>query len=234
MFNVQFFLETLKDVFVKGFPLSILVVILTVLISTPIAFLLGLVQARKVPFFSGLITVVTSFFRSTPLMVLIFLCYNALPNTLTTIGKHYVWKINFYRINPIVMATFICSLFTISIMTGIFYYALLSVHKGQLEASYSVGLSSFQAYIHIIIPQALVSAVPNLCNNIVNLYKGTSLLFYMGLPDIMGTAKNAAGISYNYLEAYLDVLIVYVITCYIMQKLFGLLEKRLNKYNQPR
>lgn len=234
MFNLQFAIDTLKEIVIKGLPLSILVVILTVIISTPIAFMLGLVQTKKVPFFSGLITVVTSFFRSTPLMVLIFLCYNALPNTLTTIGKRHGWKINFYRINPIAMATFICSLFTIAIMTGIFYSALLSVHKGQLEAAYSVGLSPFQAYTQIIIPQALVSAVPNLCNNIVNLYKGTSLLFYMGIPDIMGTAKNAAGVSYNYLEAYVDVLIVYVVSCYIMQKLFGLLEKRLNKYNLPR
>ena len=94
-----------------------------------------------------------------------------------------------------------------------------------------MGLSTFQAYVHIIIPQALVSAIPNLGNNIINLFKGTALVFYMGVLDIMGTAKTLAGLNYNYLEAYVDVFVIYVVICFIMQKIFEYLEKRLNVYN---
>ena len=124
----------------------------------------------------------------------------------------------------------ICSTFTISTLSEVFRSALTAVNSNQLEAAHSVGLSSIQAYIHIIIPQALVSAIPNIANDVVGLFKGTSLIFYMGVQDIMGVAKANAGVSYAYVEAYVDVLIVYVVLCFVMQKLFDLLEHRLNVY----
>ena len=186
---------------------------------------------KRVKVITPVFTVLISFFRGVPLMVLIFLFYNALPNTLTVLGKRYGWGIDFYNINQIWFATFICCTFTIAIMSEIFRSALAAVNSNQLEAAHSVGLSTFQAYVHIIIPQALVSAIPNLGNNIINLFKGTALVFYMGVLDIMGTAKTLAGLNYNYLEAYVDVFVIYVVICFIMQKIFEYLEKRLNVYN---
>ena len=56
-------------------------------------------------------------------------------------------------------------------------------------------------------------------------------MFYMGVLDIMGTAKTLAGLNYTYLEAYVDVFVIYVVICFIMQKIFEYLEKRLNVYN---
>jgi L-cystine transport system permease protein len=231
MFNGHFALEALETIIVKGVPVSLLIVFLTVVISMPLAFLIGLLRYKRVRVITPLFTVLISFFRGVPLMVLIFLFYNALPNTLTVLGNRYGWGVDFYNINQVWFATFICCTFTIAIMSEIFRSALAAVHNNQLEAAHSVGLSSFQAYIHIIIPQALVSAIPNLGNNIINLFKGTALVFYMGVLDIMGTAKTLAGLNYNYLEAYVDVFIVYVVICFIMQKLFEYLEKRLNVYN---
>ncbi|MEG2153252.1 MAG: amino acid ABC transporter permease [Clostridia bacterium] len=231
MFDGHFALEALETIIVKGVPVSLLIVFLTVVISMPLAFLIGLLRYKRVRVITPLFTVLISFFRGVPLMVMIFLFYNALPNTLTILGKRYGWCVDFYNINQIWFATLICCTFTIAIMSEIFRSALAAVHNNQLEAANSVGLSSFQAYIHIIIPQALVSALPNLGNNIINLFKGTALVFYMGVLDIMGTAKTLAGLNYNYLEAYVDVFIVYVVICFIMQKLFEYLEKRLNVYN---
>ena len=56
--------------------------------------------------------------------------------------------------------------------------------------------------------QALVVALPALCNITVNLIKGTSLAFLMTVKDIMAIGKVAASYGYNYLEAYLDVFLV--------------------------
>lgn len=231
MFNGRFAIEAMGQIIADGLPVSCLIVLATVVISMPIAFLLGLMRFKRVKVVTQISTVLISFFRGVPLVILIFLFYSAMPDVLTKLGKEYNWGIDFYNINKIAFAVFICCLFTIAIMSEIFRSALAAVHANQLEAAHSVGLSSFQAYIHIIIPQALVSAIPNLGNNIINLFKGTALVFYMGVSDIMGVAKSAAGINYNYLEAYVDVFIVYVIVCYIMQKCFELLEKKLNVYN---
>ena len=231
MFNGRFAIEAMGQIIADGLPVSCLIVLATVVISMPIAFLLGLMRFKRVKVVTQISTVLISFFRGVPLVILIFLFYSAMPDVLTKLGKEYNWGIDFYNINKIAFAVFICCLFTIAIMSEIFRSALAAVHANQLEAAHSVGLSSFQAYIHIIIPQALVSAIPNLGNNIINLFKGTALVFYMGVSDIMGVAKSAAGVNYNYLEAYVDVFIVYVIVCYIMQKCFELLEKKLNVYN---
>jgi len=231
MFDGKFAISAMGQIIVKGLPVSALIVLATVLISLPLAFLLGLMRFKRVKVVSQISTVLISFFRGVPLVILIFIFYSAMPDVLTKIGKARGWGIDFYNINRIVYAVFICCLFTVAIMSEIFRSALAAVPGTQLEAAHSVGLSTVQAYIHVIIPQALVSAIPNLGNNIINLFKGTALVFYMGVADIMGVAKSAAGINYNYLEAYVDVFVIYVVICFVMQKLFEVLERRLNVYN---
>lgn len=231
MFDGKFALEAMGQIITRGLPVSALIVAATVLISMPLAFLLGLLRFKRVKGITQVSTVLISFFRGVPLVILIFILYSAMPDVLTKLGKLYGWGIDFYNINRIAYAVFICCLFTVAIMSEIFRSALAAVHANQLEAAHSVGLSTVEAYVHIIIPQALVSAIPNLGNNIINLFKGTALVFYMGVADIMGVAKSAAGINYNYLEAYVDVFLVYVVICFVMQKLFEHLERRLGVYN---
>ena len=120
MFNGKFALEAMGTIITKGVPVSLLIVFLTVVISMPLAFLVGLMRYKRVKVITPVFTVLISFFRGVPLMVLIFLFYNALPNTLTVLGKRYGWGIDFYNINQIWFATFICCTFTIAIMSEIF------------------------------------------------------------------------------------------------------------------
>jgi L-cystine transport system permease protein len=138
--------------------------------------------------------------------------------------------INVFDINPIIYAFVVFSLNTIAALAEIFRSALLTVERGQLEAALAVGLSPAQAYVRIIIPQALVSALPNICNTAINLIKGTSLAFIMTVKDITAVAKIAASYGYNYIEAYLDIFIIYVIICGVCQWLFTLVENHLGTY----
>lgn len=233
MFDLQFAITTMRDIILHGIPVSFFILFFTVVISLPLGFLVGLVRFKRIPVASQILAVLVSFFRGTPLIVLIFLIYNAFPDLVNNFVRGMGWDVDVYGLllgNIKVYAVVICSTFTISTLSEVFRSALTAVNSNQLEAAHSVGLSSIQAYIHIIIPQALVSAIPNIANDVVGLFKGTSLIFYMGVQDIMGVAKANAGVSYAYVEAYVDVLIVYVVLCFVMQKLFDLLEHRLNVY----
>ena len=235
MLNLEFMRDTLVEIIVKGIPVSFYILCMTMLISIPLGFLVGLIRFKRVKVITPILTVIISFFRGTPLIVLIFLLYTSFPDLCARFVKNMGWNIKVYDIllgNIKMYAVFICSTFTIATLSEIFRSALLAVNPNQLEAAHSVGLSTFQAYIHIIIPQALVSAIPNLANDVVGLFKGTSLIFYMGVQDIMGVAKANAGVSYAYVEAYLDVLIVYVVICFIMQRLFDLLERKMSIYQR--
>lgn len=229
--------DTFKIIIVKGLPNTLIVLLGTLAISLPLGFLVGLVTFKRVPVLIQIFKVLISFFRGTPLMILIFLLYSALPDVINKAVKNAGLTIDVYKIlvgNTRACAIFICSTFTTAQLSEVFRSALSSVSPGQMEACKTIGLNSFQSYIHVIIPQALVSAIPNIGNDVVGLIKGTSLMFYMGLADIMGVAKTEGGFGYRYVESYFDVLIVFVILCFIVQEFFVWLEKRASVYKKER
>lgn len=81
-------------------------------------------------------------------------------------------------------------------------------------------LSSFHIYARIILPQALVSSLPNLCNLAIRLVKGTSLVFVMTVKDITAIAKIQASYGYNYAESYLVISAIYILVCTGIQFVF--------------
>ena len=164
------------------------------------------------------------------MIVQIFIIYNSVPLILATMFANLKININIYDVNPIWYAFIVFSFNTIAILSEVFRSALSTVSKGQLEAAQSVGLSTTQAYITIIIPQALVVALPNICTATTNLIKGTSLGYAMSLQEITLKAKVAANVGYNYIEAYIDIFLVYLIVCSIVEYAFKRFEKRMRIY----
>ena len=139
---------------------------------------------------------------------------------------------NVFDIDPILYAFIVFSLNTTAVLSEAFRSALLTVNHGQMEAALSVGLSRAQAYMRIIIPQALVAAMPNICNTTVNLLKSTSLAYMMTVKDITAIAKLNAAKGYNYIEAYIVIFFIYIILCTIVQLVFQGIEKALSAYKQ--
>ena len=64
----------------------------------------------------------------------------------------------------------------------------------------------------------------------VNLIKGTSLAFLMTVKDVLAIAKVEASFGYNYIEAYVDVFLVYLIVCSLVQWGYKLAEDHLGQY----
>ena len=229
MLNYKFLVDTFF-VALSGAPTAILITVVSLLIAVPLGFLLALVRINEVKFFNRFAQVYVSFVRGTPMIVQIFIIYSSVPLILATIFTKLNIKINIYDVNPIWYAFIVFSLNTIAILTEVFRSALGTVNKGQLEAAQSVGLTNVQAYTKIIIPQALVVALPNICTATTNLIKGTSLCYAMSLKEITLRAKVAANVGYNYVEAYIDIFLVYLIICIIVEYGFKLYENRLRTY----
>lgn len=229
MLNYKFLVDTFF-VALSGAPTAILITVVSLLIAVPLGFLLALVRINEVKFFNRFAQVYVSFVRGTPMIVQIFIIYSSVPLILATIFTKLNIKINIYDVNPIWYAFIVFSLNTIAILTEVFRSALGAVNKGQLEAARSVGLTNVQAYTKIIIPQALVVALPNICTATTNLIKGTSLCYAMSLKEITLRAKVAANVGYNYVEAYIDIFLVYLIICIIVEYGFKLYENRLRTY----
>lgn len=78
----------------------------------------------------------------------------------------------------------------------------------------------------IIFPQAIKQALPNLCNLVINLVKGTSLIFVMTVKDITAIAKVEAAYGYHYFESYFVIFVIYIVICGLIQYAFKVLERR--------
>ncbi len=227
--NIDFMIDTFFHT-LTGIPVTLKLTFIPLLLAAPIAFLMAIAKIKRLKSTSFIINLYVSFIRGTPMVLQILIFYSLLPSVLNAIVKSIDLNINVFDINPIIYAYTVFTLNTIAALTECFRSALLTVSKGQLEAARSIGLTGFQAYVRIIIPQALVSAMQNICNITMNLIKGTSLAFLMTVQDITAIAKMDAAYGYNYIEAYVVIFIVYIIVCLTIQGLFHLIEKYFGRF----
>lgn len=227
--DISFAFETLIQI-IPGISVTLGMALGALIIAVPLGFLLALIRVNKIFIIDKLAAIYVSFVRGTPVVVQIFLIYSALPAILNQMIEANGWKLDAYSVPPVLYAILVFGFNTSTHLSEIFRSALLSVPKGQKEAAYTVGLNAFQTYRRIIIPQALAVAAPSICTASMNMLKNTSLAYMMAVMDITGRAKALAGVGYQYLEAYLDIFVMYLILCLCVEKLFQIWEKRLLHY----
>lgn len=228
--DYEFMQEAFFEIW-NGATVTLSLTAISLALAAPIAFYFALVRVHGRGAFNGLVSLYVSFVRGTPIILQILLIYSLLPSFLNILVKAAGLKINvFDLIDPFWYAVVVFTLNTIALLTEVFRSALNSVPRGQYEAGVSIGLSRFATYIHVIVPQVLVVALPAICNITVNLIKGTSLAFLMTVKDVMAIGKISASYGYNYIESYLDVFIVYIVLCSVIQVLYSLAEKRVGRY----
>ena len=227
--NTEFMIEAFKAS-LSGIPVTLGITVVSLMISMPLALMMAIKKINSKGPLSFLINTYISIIRSTPMVLQILLLYSLLPSFLNFFIKQ-VLKIDFniFKIPAIYYAYAVFSLNTTAILSEVFRSTLLTVDKGQLEAGLSIGLGKFLTYIRIIIPQALVVALPNICNVTVGLLKSSSLAFFMTVQDITAIAKLKAAYAYNYIEAYSIIFILYIILCTMVQLIFKYIEVQIHK-----
>ncbi len=107
--------------------------------------------------------------------------------------------------------------------------AILGIHKSQMEAALSIGMSRYQAMQRIILPQAARIATPSLMNYFIDMIKSTSLAFTLGVAEIMGKAQMEASSSFKFFESFMAVALIYWVVVIFFTRLQHLLEVRLNR-----
>lgn len=228
--NTEFIYNTFFLV-LKGVPVTFEIVIVVLIISLLAGFPIAIVRNNSNGLLSKVLGVYISFARGTPVMVQIYLVYTALPTVLAPYFKEKGIPIDVYSIKGISYAFFIFSFGMIPIMAEMFRGALASIDKGQLEAAKSIGLKTIQGYRRIILPQAIVNALPVLCNNVTGLVKMSSLAFAVSVFEIMGIAKTEGAKYTCYVEAYLIIAVLYIILNLCIELIFKIIEKRIKVYH---
>nr|WP_207789235.1 amino acid ABC transporter permease [Neobacillus terrae] len=113
-------------------------------------------------------------------------------------------------------------------LAEIFRGSIQSIDQGQMEAGRSLGMSYSMTMRRIILPQAFKRAIPSLGNQFIIGLKDSSLVAYVGMTELWGSALSEAASNYRQLETYMVVGLYYLAMVIIFSYLLSLLEKRLN------
>ena len=106
---------------------------------------------------------------------------------------------------------------------------LISIAKGQEEASTMLGFNYYQTMKYVIMPQALRNVLPALGNEFITLLKETSVAGYIGILELTKASDIVASSTYDYFFPLLIVAIIYLILTLGLTKLLNFFERRLSK-----
>lgn len=228
IFNPSYIIQDIPAI-LRGLPVTLEIVLFAAIVGWVFGLLLALVKMHRIPVLYQICGVFVSFTRGTPELVQLFLAFYGIPVVLQY--TNYYWGTGI-SINGIPKMVFVLVAFT-NIMAAYsaesFRATLEGVDKGQMEAALSTGLSKFDAYRKIVLPQALVVAVPSLGAQFVSMLKGTSLAFVVSVVDMTSAGQLAASRTYRYLEMYIALAALYWILSGLFSVLFRVLEKRLKR-----
>ena len=216
----------------KGVPFTLLIALVSMAVSLVIGSVFAFIRLFRIPILRQLVTLYVSFFRGTPLIVQLFAFFYGLPFVLTSMSGTFGLTFHPDMVSPLAVALITFSLHSAAHLTEVVRSALLAVDKGQLEAAKIVGMTTRQAMLRIILPQAFVVALPNLGNQLVQLLKATSLSFTIGVLEIMGISRIIANDGYQFLETYLVSALIYWLLSIFFELAFALLEKRVSVYGR--
>ena len=139
----------------------------------------------------------------------------------------------------VVLSSFWAGALALAIHSGayvaeIFRGTIQSIDKGQMEASRSLGVSHWKTMRLVILPQAFRRAVPPLGNQFIIGLKDSSLVAYLGVAELYGTALSAQAENFMPFETYMVAGLYYLVLVLIFTALVQRLESRLDKANTGR
>lgn len=133
------------------------------------------------------------------------------------------------NINIVVVGIISFGLNSAAYVSQIIRSGLISIPKGQEEASTMLGFNYFQTMKYVIMPQALRNVLPALGNEFITLLKETSVAGYIGILELTKASDIVASSTYDYFFPLLIVAIIYLILTLGLTKLLNFFERRLSK-----
>lgn len=229
MIDFEFLAEAFPQV-LASVPVTLLLVFISIPIGWVLGILIALVKNAEVPALYQIATVFVSFMRSVPMVIILFVSYYSTP----LIIQSYLTSIGLSAdISSVPAAAYAIAAFVLeqaAYSSEVFRSAILAVDKGQIEAAQSVGMTKPVAYVRIVLPQAITSALPNLNGLFVGFVQGTSLAYFVGVYEVMATSTLLANASYAYIEAYLMATVIYEVLSFVFNCVFRVIETRASKY----
>ncbi len=210
-------------VILRIFAVSLILAVIIGLIGSAMK-LSGSRAAQKI---AGAYTVV---FRGTPELLVLLIIYFGAAVTLTSIAQSFDASVQFIEVPPFWAGAFAIALIVGAYMTETFRGAFLGVDPGHVEAARALGLSNFQTFVHVRIPQMWRLALPNFGNHMLSLMKDTALISVIGVEEIVFVAEMATTVTSKPFTMYIVVALIYLCITTVITLAVMALEKYANKH----
>lgn len=199
----------------EGIKYTVAVTVLAMLLAILLGLIISLLRLSGTRWLSIPAVIYTEVFRGTPFLVQIVWFFYALP-----------------LFSPIVLSPFQTGVLAGGLNLGafcaeIFRAGILSIPHGQTEAALALGMKRHQVMRRIILPQAVVGVIPPLGSVWVSLFKDTSLLAAISVPELMFKGQQLAVQIYRPMEVYTVVALIYFVITYPQARLVDVLYHRL-------
>ena len=119
-----------------------------------------------------------------------------------------------------------CGAYMAEIIRG----GIISVDKGQFEASKALGFTYFQTMSKIILPQTIRIIIPSVGNEFITMLKDTSLVSTIAMVELMRSAVQISSTTFKYTEMLLAAAFLYLFMTTIFTSVFSYVEKKLSVY----
>ncbi|MEX8517014.1 MAG: amino acid ABC transporter permease [Leptothrix sp. (in: b-proteobacteria)] len=228
--------------FVSGLLMTIELTLVAIVAGLALGVLFGLISSSRdappprsaawgvaLKVLRAITTGYVTFFRGTPLFVQILLVHFALMPALIHPDHGWLMAGEAARTFRQEHGAFFSGCLALSLNAGayiseIFRAGIQSIHLGQTQAAYSLGLTHEQSMRFIVLPQAFRRMVPALVNEAVTLIKDSSLVSAIGLGELALAARTVAGAYSRYWEPYLTISLLYLVLTLILSTLAKRLE----------
>ena len=187
-----------------------------IVIALPAGFLVGLLSALlRVyggSFLARIAVVYSTVMRSLPPIVLLFILYFVIAGAV--------------NLSPLLAGAVSLAVITSAYQMEIFRGAIVSVGIGQEVAARAVGMSKIQAIRYVVLPQALRRAIPPWSNEAATVIKDSSLVYALGVPELLRRAQYVSAREYQPFIAYGTAAALYFLMTFLSGRLLELVEKK--------
>ncbi|WP_058302905.1 amino acid ABC transporter permease [Gorillibacterium timonense] len=205
-------------------------------VSVLCGFLIGtataLFRLYRVPVLSQISTGYVTFIRGTPMLTHLLLIYFGLPMLVDGLSVELGLGWNSAKIPMIAFAYLSFSITAGAYLSEVVRSGLQAVDRGQIEAAWSIGMTTPQALRRIVFPQALAASLPNLSNSVIGLLHGSTLAFTVSVVDLNAKAQIVAATNWKFFEAYLAAALIFWGLTILIERITGLIERKIHVYSK--
>ncbi len=215
--------EWKAGILMQGLWITLEVSFIAIIIGIVLGLFAGLARISDNPALKWTTITYIELIRGSPLLVQIFIWYFVLGTLINTLlAKHGISKIPDLWFGVLALAGFVGAYVAEIVRAGI-----QSIHRGQSEASRSLGMTYVQSMIHIILPQAFRRIIPPLAGQFISLIKDSSLLGIIAIRELAKATREVVTTSLQPFELYFVCALLYLALTFTLSMLLQYLERRM-------